>query len=517
MSTTSYHVNTNIDNEDVENNPPLTSIKSTSSQTSKVSFFTNNQNPLSPRPINIQNIPNSTKSTTTTTTTTKNLPSPTFSTSSNLLSPKSHIEKCKERIFQQKLEIESLKQRLSVTTSASRNELFDLLQEKDVVIENKSNQVKALTDKFYQIKHGIDGMERELKNLRKAKRESDEECSKVTKHLNVREKEVTALVARCQAQEEKLNEMKGARILEKELNALKKMRDKEKEDHGKEIQGLMGDLQQVQNEKKKLMDDIEKLKEERKTLNEELDESKTEVQEKSNKISSLYDELKDLHESKEKEATECIAMRKNLHDIKNQIFERDSQIDELRTKHRNEINEIHKELTGLRKNEVALDEIITAKEGEIANLNNVLEMTNDELQQTLDDKNEAIRKYEEVQDEIKNLREKHEELSTLTKEEAEAKESERVSLENQLYQKIEEVKEMEEINRQLKCDNEDNSIQMTNLKEKLEFLDKELNAMSEKEIELLDIQNQNMDTISKLEEELRDMEQVSSLHSFNLL
>lgn len=352
---------------DIENNPP-TSTRSTSSQlsntklqqqaSSTTSAVTGGgggtKQPLSPRPININT----------------NITSPpTYQSTSTT----NNIERYKDQIFQLNLEIQGLKQRLKVTSSASKNELLDLLAEKDVVIENKGKQINALNDKFNKITKAVNGMEREMNALKKAKKESDDEVKKANRHLGVREKEVNVLVTRCAQQEAKLNEMKGVRVLEKELSALKKMRDKEKETQDKEVQGLMGDLQTLGNEKKSLIDDILSLKTLNKNLEDELSESKSEVQQKRDKISTLYDELKDLHESKEKESTECIAMRKNIQDLKNEVLDHQTEADELKVTHRKEISALRKELVEQH------DLAISAKDTEIQTLKNILETKDKKL------------------------------------------------------------------------------------------------------------------------------------------
>jgi len=481
---------------DIENNPP-TSTRSTSSQLSnsklqqQASSTTSagtggggTKQPLSPRPININT----------------NITSPpTYQSTSTT----NNIERYKDQIFQLNLEIQGLKQRLKVTSSASKNELLDLLAEKDVVIENKGKQINALNDKFNKITKAVNGMEREMNALKKAKKESDDEVKKANRHLGVREKEVNVLVTRCAQQEAKLNEMKGVRVLEKELSALKKMRDKEKETQDKEVQGLMGDLQTLGNEKKSLIDEILSLKTLNKNLEDELSESKSEVQQKRDKISTLYDELKDLHESKEKESTECIAMRKNIQDLKNEVLDRQTEADELKVTHRKEISALRKEL--LEQHDLA----ISAKDTEIQTLKNNLETKEKKLVETSNELTQLKQDHQSAQNELASLKKEHDTLSSLTKDEAEANETERNSLRNQLDKMTNEVKELNALNRELKCDNESFSTQVTDLKEKHGNLEEQIRNLTEKEDALVRLQKNKADTILKLEEELRFLKEVS--------
>ena len=158
--------------------------------------------------------------------------------------------------------------------------------------------------------------------------------------------------------------------------------------------------------------------------------------------------------------------------------------------------------------EQSIADMSTAKDAEIDNINRELDLKKVELEQTITNLKQWRREHESVHKELTTLEEKHKTLSSLTKEEAEAFENERICLENQLDEKVTEIKELNRINRELKDENDSNSMNMTKLKEKLGFLENELRAMSEKELELMHIQNKKMERISTLEEELRMMEEV---------
>jgi predicted nucleic acid-binding Zn-ribbon protein len=193
---------------------------------------------------------------------------------------------------------------------------------------------------------------------------------------------MNVLVARCAAQEDKLNECKGARLLEKELNALKKMREKEKSDHDREIQSLMGDLQQVGNEKQALQDEISTLRTNNHILQQDLDGNKHENQQRRDKINQLYDELKEMQECKERESTECMALRKNLQDIRNDVFNRDTEIEDLKIKHNNKISILRRKLVDQKQSdEQSIAEISNAKEEAICNVRREIDMKQLELDQ----------------------------------------------------------------------------------------------------------------------------------------
>ena len=142
----------NIKNDNnIENNPPVSTKSATPMTLSKGLA----SQPLSPRPINIK-------------TNNENNNSNVVSSSSfQYEHPQQQLSstsaRYKDQIFQLNLEIQSLKQRLNLASSASKNELLDLLSEKDTVIANKSKQINALNDKFNKITKAVNGMERELR------------------------------------------------------------------------------------------------------------------------------------------------------------------------------------------------------------------------------------------------------------------------------------------------------------------------------------------------------------------
>ncbi len=357
-----------------------------------------------------------------------------------------------------------------------------------------------------------------MTSLRRAKKESDDECKKINRFLGIREKEVSVLVARCAAQEEKLNEVKGARQLERELKEMKKIKEKMVEDHGKEIQGLMGDLQQVGNQKQALQGEIEALKSKVSFLQEEVDKSKAEVRGKQEKITNLYDELKDLHESKEKESTECIAMRRQVQDIKSEVFKRDSQIDDERTRHKNEIFRLRKELEEQKKNdEISIAELSSTKEVEIKSLQKDLDSKQSNLENAVQEMKHWRREHEKVEREYTGFKKEHEKFAMITKEEADAIETERINLDDQLSQKTKEAETLNKTVIDLRDENESYAMQMNKLKEKLGFLENEIRVMTEKEMDFIDNQNQKMDTISNLEEEIQHMKEVCMVMSFHVV
>ncbi len=514
---------------DTENTPPV-STKSSASTRKPPPALTSphgeaHVQPLSPRPINVITSATSPVVSFHAETETSNLqvaPTSTTSVSSSVHSlSHSHYStsqsqsataaRYKDQIFQLSLEIQSLKQRLSLTSSTSKNELLDLLSEKDSVIANKSKQISALNDKFTKITKAVNSMEREMSTLRKKKKDAEDECKKANRYLGIREKEVNVLVTRCAAQEEKLNEQKGSRVLERELNSMKKQNQKQMEDHGREIKGLMRDLQQIGNEKQKQAEKIVSLEEKNKTLQGEIDTMKSDIQEKRDKINNLYDEIKELHESKERESTESIAMRKNLQDVKHELFERETEIDEMRTSFRHDMNKMRKQLDDQRKeDEESLVELSSVKDTEIDSLRREIQSHTVKIEVANDELKQWKRKHEFIEKEYNELQKYHqEELSQITKKEAVAIENERLSLEAQLNEKKQVIDELDDMNRRLKDENESHSMQMSKLKEKLGFLENEIRGMTEKEMDNIESLNEKIDTICKLEKELRQLKEVS--------
>ena len=164
------------------------------------------------------------------------------SSSSSSWNDDSHLKQQNELIFQLQLEIQTLKQSLSNSSTTSKTELLDLLSEKDTLLKVKSTQVHVLNDKFLKISRAVGQMETERNRLKEREDTLQEENKKIHRHLTIRDKEVKALATRCAAQEEKLAELKPIKALERQVAQLETVIAKKDE----EIEELGGVREEVQ-------------------------------------------------------------------------------------------------------------------------------------------------------------------------------------------------------------------------------------------------------------------------------
>jgi len=477
---------------DNENNPPYSTRSSSSNNNNSGKNFAI---PLSPKPINVYTSPlNHNGSSSTPKSTNKHF---------NIGNSNSNNSRDKDQIFQLNLEIQSLKQRLALSSSTSKNELFDLLTEKDSVIANKARQISALNDKFGKITKAVNGMEREMNILRKSKRELEEENKKVNRYLGIREKEVNTLVSRCATQEEKLNDVKESRLLEKELNILKVKEKKVQEDHAVEVQGLMKDLQTLGNDKRSVEEDLISMKEANENLQHDLDESNMQMQEKREKMNQLYHEIKELHESKEKESMECIAMRKSAQDSKKQIAQLEDDFESMENKHKHEVKKMQKEMEDLVLSREDMLTDLNSKDEEVADLKQDFELRNVELKETQTELQELQKVNETLQNDFNTLKQDHHEESLRSMEETSAHDKHRVKLEDQINEKNQKIQELNQVIEDLNEANDTHAFEANKLKEKLGQFENELRVMTSKEKDLADLERENTEVISELKNELK--------------
>mmetsp|Transcript_38734 Transcript_38734/g.56558 ORF Transcript_38734/g.56558 Transcript_38734/m.56558 type:complete len:1127 (-) Transcript_38734:202-3582(-) len=115
-------------------------------------------------------------------------------------------------VFQMQIELTALRNKLKLLNSGTDfSELLDLLKERDAELQTKDEQLRILNTKFHQITNGLAQIESERQLLRETNTKLESDHKKTSRHLNIREKEVMALVQRCAEQEEKLQESVGLR------------------------------------------------------------------------------------------------------------------------------------------------------------------------------------------------------------------------------------------------------------------------------------------------------------------
>ena len=200
-----------VNQDNIENAPPSTSSANATSNTISNS---NTNNAKQGHPPSLPLSPRGKKS--------KSMPlSPINGNNNNNGNEKDNTANTndnKDKLFQQQIEIQSLKHRLQLSSTFTKKaDLLEILSEKDISLTNKNKQISILHDKFHKITTAVQRMETEVHTLRKDKHDFENDNKRLKRHLNIREKEVKALVSRCTVQEEKLNEGKESRVLERRI------------------------------------------------------------------------------------------------------------------------------------------------------------------------------------------------------------------------------------------------------------------------------------------------------------
>lgn len=238
----------------------------------------------------------------------------------------------KEAIFQLQMEISTLKRHLELLDNSSvggtsKTELLEVISEKDSIIQSKTKQISILNDKFQKITKAVSQMEWETGVLKKNNQFLESENKKISRHLSVREKEVSVLVSRCATQEEKLASGKG--LLRKEMEELSNQL-KRKEEEIDQLKEIEEELLQCQKEKDGLIQDkarIQKDSEKReKKWKTAITLLETDVNEKSNRNLELDDKLKKLEDLREKDIDEH---RRESDSMKQKLLDRDNHSTEL--------------------------------------------------------------------------------------------------------------------------------------------------------------------------------------------
>lgn len=304
------------------------------------------------------------------------------------LSPKTTnaLSSDKDTIFQLQLEIQTLKQRLSVTSSTGKNELMELVQEKESVIQAKSRQVSLLTEKFHKISKAFSGMETEVVKLKDSKNHLEEENKKLKRHLNIREKEVTTLVSRCTVQEEKIMQAKESKALEKQLGEVKKQLQ-ESEEKLEQMQLLEKQLAMAHQEKEEIVQQLHALSKDKENLDRHLQQTKEDLQriinDKDDILETMRKELANMKDLKEEQEKECADLSSQLKAKEHNLSDASQEISSLKeqnikwnedvTRLKAEINSLENEMTTLKQNEEHLSKNSQESSDTIAHLKMQLE------------------------------------------------------------------------------------------------------------------------------------------------
>lgn len=344
------------------------------------------------------------------------------------LSPKSLNTSNNDQIFQLQIEISNLKNRLKLSSSTQKNELLDLLSEKETVIQHKSKQLSSLNEKFHKITKAVQAMEHEVNLLRQDKEMLLEDNKKFKRHLNIREKEVTALVNRCTAQEEKLMEGKESRILEKQLQAVQDdlLNAKKQLD---EFEHLKSEMEDKTNECTDALRQIEEISMEKKELSrqyQELQESSSaKVQEKELALKKCQVELENLASLKQQQEQKCKELQEKLDTCQEQLKSSQESMDALRTAHTSELLNIQNEMDALKQENQELKQSLEMAQLERDELMILKTKDGEELQQQLTEvknQNQELSKAQQVL-----MQQNAEQSQSLQQLEAETREMEQVS------------------------------------------------------------------------------------------
>lgn len=422
-----------------------------------------------------------------------------------------------DQIFQLQIEIQSLKQNLKLASSTNKNELLSVLSEKETVIQTKSKQITVLHEKFHKITKAVSQMEHEVSILRKNNTEFESDNKKLKRHLNIREKEVTALVQRCTLQEEKLGEGKSARVLEKQLVEMKALLSKTRARLA-EMEALQQTLDRVEQEKKEAYESVETLAKENKTLNVELSETKEEMESKlresTKAIGTVKEDLERVIKLKEKQEADCARLNSTLNECNIRMSDMNAQMQELREVHDKKVKGLesqvadqaqeHKKQNSQQNEE--LTKLNDKKEEEIRNLQSDLKERENALASHL--KDVAIMKSdkEKVHEALENLQQERDELEAARKEDTSKHHAELKVMTDAVDAKCKDIDTLQKAVASLKeseCGSEE---EVAVLKDKIVFLGLEAESSHQREEKLKTGGIESAQTIESLKSDIESME-----------
>ena len=428
----------------------------------------------------------------------------------------------KDEIFQLQIEIQSLKNRLKLSSSAQKNELLELLSEKETVIHTKSKQISALNDKFHKITKAVSQMEREVILLRKDNAALQEDNKKLKRHLNIREKEVTALVTRCTAQEEKLSEGKSSRMIEKQLKELQ-VKFHSSQEQLKQLDSLQEKLVRSEAERDAASGKIDRLFVENKDLGQHIVDTKQrlELQLDSRDVSlhAMKRQMQDLVGLKEEHGKRCDSLSAELKECHAQMQTMEGTIQGMKLAHRDEIVLMEKLLMERNSEEVSkhqqqqqdiLETLTIAKDDEIMELKRQLKDGDAALAAVLKDVVTLKQENEQVtQDRDVVQMEKNEMIEDHRKEkESHTKE---VAIWSTLAEtKTEEIDLLNGTLQELENNKSHTTGQTSQLKEQIRCLEDQISALTVREMALVKADRIAAQTIQHLQGDLQDMEKVRS-------
>ena len=424
----------------------------------------------------------------------------------------------KDEIFQLQIEIQSLKNRLKLSSSAQKNELLELLAEKETVIQTKSKQISALNDKFHKITKAVAQMEREVGILRKDKDILEGDNKKLKRHLNIREKEVTALVTRCTVQEEKLIEGKSGRILEKQLKELQiKLQDSQQQ--LLQLDALQEKLVRNETERDTAIAKVDGLFMENKDLNRYINDTKVQFQAKLDSRDESLLQMKlqteELAVLKKEQEQKCDLLEQNLKECDQQIKDMQGSIRDMNQEHKDEITTMQKKLTeqnadAANRQQETMEVFKIAKDNEIMELKKQLKVGDEATAAILKDVATLKKENEEIKQDLDVVQAKKKELLIDRRKDEESHKEEKSTLTTLLDSKTREIELLNHALLQLQDDNSNTVGEASKLSEHMRSLEDQIDALTCREEALVTADHAAKQTIQNLEEDLQDMEKVSS-------
>ena len=427
----------------------------------------------------------------------------------------------KDEIFQLQIEIQSLKNRLKLSSSAQKSELLELLAEKETVIQSKSKQISALNDKFHKITKAVAQMEKEVGVLRNDKDILEGDNKKLKRHLNIREKEVTALVTRCTVQEEKLAEGKSSRILEKQIKELQvKLLDSQQQLI--QLDALQEKLVRNETERIAAITKVDALVMENKDLHGCIDDTKEQFQTKldgrDESLLQMKLQMEALAGLKKEQDKKCDLLEENLKECDQQMKDMQGAIRDMKQEHDDAIVAMEKKMTeqsadAAKRQQETMDVFKIAKDNEIMELKKQLKVGDEAMVAVLKDVATLKNENEEVKKENEMVKKDLDVVQAEKKELLEDKQKdkeEKSSLSSLLDSKTHEIELLNHALRQLQDDNSNTVGEASKLSEHMRSLEDQIDKLTCREEALVTADHAAKQTIEELQEDLQDMEKVSS-------
>jgi len=429
-----------------------------------------------------------------------------------------------DEIFQLQIEIQSLKNRLKQASSAQKHELLELLQEKDTVIQTKSKQISTLNEKFLKITKAVAQMEREVEILRKDKEVLEDDHKKLKRHLNIREKEVTALVTRCTAQEDKLAEMKSSRILEKQLQEVQaKLEQSERQ--VRDMEELGRELVQSNREREIVMHKYEKVKEENDLLEKHLLDTKEQLEgqlkSKDESLIKVREQVEELTLSRDQKDEQCRKVGKTVEELKQRIADMEVSAQNVRQEHELEMARLLEQMSQeAKKHKDFAESISSTKDQVIESLKLQIRQGEEAMTSVLKNVNALKHENETLQKTVKDLNtERNRMVENLSNEKQSSQETvER--LKSELDVTVKEASELNDALCKIQTQQEEHLIEASKMEEKISSLLDQIEQLHSREkvltVDKQKMSDQNISLSHEMEEMKRHIADMKKVHQEQL-